>query len=314
MKRCVLHLPPHMVGLAHPQAGGFYGDLCRVLGRVGLEPSFDISLTPYVDMPLEEGAFHIVHASGRSEQQRGANVLYTAQAALRDFWYMDPKGTGALSSLRDAVFDPDALPEHRVAQFFERQQRRGVNARLSKHAQPQAEQNFGKGHVAVFLERPDAHLINPVISDLEMVQAVRAQVSDRQILVKPHPQGVDPDTLAALRRLAQHDPALHVVEANVHDMLNGAALCVNLGSMVSIEAMLHQVPVLVLSDTDFHHCAQVASSADQIGAAAEEAMARDWPYAEYLFWFLRQYCLDLSGKGWMDKAEDRIETALSDLW
>lgn len=308
MSRCLIHLPPSQAGLAHPQAAGFYGDLCRALQRSGWQVSFKMDRISDVKSDYAGDLFHIVH-EGQIDRP---NVLNTAPGPLRDFWYMDPLGTGEASAIAAASFDPITVPAHRARAFFERQQRRLVTQRQSKRPQPDLSQDFGQGHVAVFLGPEQASEAGD-ISDLQMVQALLQHLSGDRLVVKAHPEGQSGAVWHELRELAQDTPALQLVEANVHDVLNGASLCCSLGSSVSFEAMLHEVPSLVFLPVGFHHNVLTVTDLADLSALAAEARQKDWPNAEYLFWFLRQNCLDLTGKGWKDKAVERVEHAMQQL-
>lgn len=312
MRRAIVHLPPHKAALAHPRAPGVVGDLCQVLHRCGLEPEFDTNLDVAAGVDLEPDVLHVLHARNcvKTMPRVYPNAIYAAAAPLRQFWYLDPMGVSAFSSIAAAEFDPKALPAERVQTFFERLQRRFVRDGVSKLPQPQVRQDFGTGHFAVFLKGAGRDYPGCTVNETEIVQELRRQYPDVKVLVKPHPAGSDDTTVQALTAMAAEDAQLHIVDANVHDMLRGARACISVAAAVSVEAMMHRVPAVVFARTLFHHNAITLSDVAALRPALEEAATQDRPDAEYLFWLLRQNCLDISGKGWKDKAQKQIEAVL----
>ena len=76
-------------------------------------------------------------------------------------------------------------------------------------------------------------------------------------------------------------------------MLAACSLAVTINSAVGIEAMVHGKRVITCGQADFHHCTEVVKDRHAFDAAIACAEAREWPFAEYLFWFYRQNCLSL---------------------
>ncbi|MCG7491931.1 hypothetical protein [Thalassobius sp. Cn5-15] len=315
MRRAIVHLPPQKAALAHPRAPGVVGDICQVLQRCGLEPDFDTKFDIAAGVDLDPDVFHILHASNcvKAMPRVYPNAIYAAAAPLRQFWYLDPMGVSAYSSIAADEFIPSALPADRVQTFFERLQRRFVRDGVSKMPQSQERRDFGNGHFAVFLKRAGRDYAGCTANEVEIVQELRRQFPQTRVLVNRNPAGGDAETVQALTALAAEDAALRLVDANVHDVLEGARACISIAAAVSVEAMLHRVPAVVFARTLFHHNVTTLSDAAALRPALDELAAEGpRPDAEYLFWLLRQNCLDLSGKGWKDKAQKQIETALQD--
>ena len=113
------------------------------------------------------------------------------------------------------------------------------------------------------------------MSEPDMVRMILEGAGGRAVLVKPHPRNPDPGTLAELRGLARSWPNLKLVDANLHDMLTGAAACCSISSSVGIEAMLHKVPSIQFGRTDFHHCAVTVRPGDSFAESHEP-----WQYQQ----------------------------------
>ncbi|MEQ9695432.1 hypothetical protein [Shimia sp. SDUM112013] len=307
MSRCFIHLPKHQLRRASPDSRGFYGDLYRHLASEGVDVRFCEREFIRAHETFEPEAFHFVH--------QGLvvlpNALNTGPSYLRDFWYADPRGVFGESSIRDMVFDPATVPDHRAEAFFGWLQKRIANKRLSKHTQPQERAAFGQGHVAVFLQGDSLPVMRAAhMSEVEMVQAILDGVPDRDILVKRHPRNEAPVTWAALQDMARGTPRLKLVDANLHDMLQGAVLSCSISSSVSVEAMLHRVPAMVFGRTDFHHCAVTIARPEDVAEGFEQALSTDWPFEHFLFWFFRGHCLDERARDWFGKLKKRM-TSLS---
>lgn len=304
MQSFKIHLPKQQV---HPRSGdapGFYGKLFRFLRDQGAEVSFQARASVEGSRAYDGEHFHFVHQG----QVRQANVLNTSMSYFRPFWYADPRGVFAESSIAQKEFDPESVNPKWAAGFFKRMHRRFADGRRSKLPQPDAERNLGQGHVAVFLQGTSAaQRKTQYMEEIEMIEALLAGIPDRRILVKAHPHNEDLLTTAQIMRLAKHYPRLKLVEANVHDILQGACLSCSVSSSVSMEGLLHRVPALLFGRADFHHCAVTVEDASEVAYAYTMAMGRDWPFEAYLYWFLRENCLDERSDDWVDRLLERVK-------
>lgn len=305
MPRFFIHLPPKHLDRTSETSGGFYGALHRGLTGAGGDVQFRERTHLRAHTAFEAEAFHFVHQGLVALP----NALNTAPSYLRGFWYADPQGVFGESSLHNLSFDPAEIATARAQKYAGWLRARTVAQRLSKHRQPETEQVFASGHVAVFLQGESLPVQRAAyMSEVEMVRALAEALPERQILVKRHPRNAGEESWEDISQLVLECDNLALVDANVHDILRSAALCCSISSSVAIEAMLHRVPSLVFGRTDFHHCVQTVERTEDVAEAAQQALARDWPYDAFLFWFFRHHCLDERAKDWLGKLNRRLGT------
>lgn len=126
----------------------------------------------------------------------------------------------------------------------------------------------------------------------QMIKAPLARADPRPIVIKPHPLDPDPSTRRFLARIAGRDARITLVDANIHDILAQAAVCVTINSAVGIEAMMQGRPVVLCGQTDFHHGAVTVTSADAMDNAIAQAITTDWPHDAFLYWYFGLNCLN----------------------
>lgn len=297
-----LHVPAHMLPDGPEDLPTFYRNLLQGLQDMGARAE-----VLHRDMESlrrgQRGAdFDFIHNGNVDRPQ----VLNLGPAYLGRFFYADPKGIFFDSSLLTAPFNPHAMPADKAAQFADTLRKLFVTPRKSRHSQPEAPQDFGHGHIAVFLQ----DLSDPVIRSRhmtarQMVQAVIAGAGARRVVVKPHPRNMGEETQEICAWLAAAHPQVTVTQANVHDILAGAAVTVSIGSSVAMEGMLHGVPAVLCGWSDLHHCAVTADHPDKVAGAIAEATGRDWPFEAFLFWFLRRNCI-WATRPFMDRILERM--------
>lgn len=229
--------------------------------------------------------FHFVHNGAA----RGACVLNCAIAYLNPYFYADPQGIYDESSLTGAVFDPATVPPHSAAATVAALRAQYVTPRTSRYKQPEGVQVFPDGAIAVFLQDWSEPVARARHMDASrMVEAVIAGAQGRPVIVKPHPRNVGEETVLLLHRVATRHPHVTVTEANLHDILSAAAVCVTISSSVALEAMLHHTPVILFGKSDLHHCAETVTTPADWSAALDRALARPWPFDAFVHWFLSQ--------------------------
>jgi len=305
-----IHLPRHLLDQVAPGPKGFYPRLMQDLGARGAQVETCWRDLDALELPSGPRDFDFIH-QGRIDRPRALN---TCVAYLDGFWYVDPKGVFADSSLTDLPFDPAGIPAARAAEFFARQVNDRVVARHSRYAQPRDLRRFGPGHIALFLQT-DSDPVRRVqhISREQMVDCVLAQTAGRAVVIKPHPQDDSSETRGWLARLANGRPDITVTDANVHDVLAGAAVSVSISSAASVEGLLHRVPAVVFGRTDFHPCAVTVRQPQDWPAALISAMARGWPFEAFVFWFFRKGCVPVTWARFGDMIVERMKARGADL-
>jgi hypothetical protein len=234
--------------------------------------------------------FHIVDHGN----QRHPRVLNTGIAYVYPFWNLDPGGIRALSSISEKPFDPKAVAMDLATPFANRLRKRWVLNRKSRYEQPMRTAQIPADCIAVFLQS-EGHrdVMETCYLDLrQMVKALMARNDPRPIVIKPHPRDYDPTTRRFLHRIAGRDPRIQIADANIHDILAQAAVCVTINSAVGIEAMMQGVPIVLCGQTDFHHCAVTVKTTTAMDAAIPQAMQTHWPHDAFLYWYFGLNCLN----------------------
>lgn len=254
--------------------------------------------------------FDFVHNGGLARRQ----VLNTGAAYLPDFYYCDPKGLYFESSINDMEFDLSSVNPGVSDAFLQRLRADYVAPRRSRYDQPRDIADFGAGHIAVFLQDYSQPLAQARYMDApKMLQAVLNAPFGRRVVVKPHPRNIGPETrgiLAALGRMGR--PDVVVTQANLHDILRGAAVSVSISSSAALEGMLHAVPAVLFGRSDLHSCATVVQAPEDWPAAYAAALSRDWPFAAFLHWFLRRQSIDVKS-AFLTKVIARMQDNGADL-
>jgi hypothetical protein len=296
--RICFHLPRHLFDQFDPNGHSFYpvakkafearGAVCEIRRRLANAP-----VTHY-----ESENFHFIH-QGRV---RAPHILNTSLAYVSPFWYVDSDGIMSFSSLAKKPFDAESLPPARVEQFFDRMVKKVVENGSSKYQQPDRGADLGAGAIAVFLQGPSEPVHSAqYMSEMEMMRAVIAQRGARDVIVKHHPRNADPEMVAWVQAQADKDNKIQVVDAHVHDMLKACVFSVSICSGVSFESLLLQKPTVVFGQADFHHCAQTVRHVDDVEAAFEQVLQRDFPYKEFVLWLWGRHCINIRRANFVDK-------------
>lgn len=297
----VFHLPGSMLqnaGKLRP----FYGKIGAGLAARGARVDYvqhDREVVP-AQIAADDG-FHIID-HGRIRHPR---VLNAGLGYVRPYYYLDPWGIRAFSSVGAMPFDPAMIDPERARAVQERLHALLITPRKSRYEQPSEVLPVPQGCIAVFLQTEVHRDVGELcfLTMRRMVKALLARDDPRAIVVKPHPQDADLDTLNWLLGKARKDKRLQIMAANIHDMLRACDVAVTINSAVGIEALLHRKPVVLCGQADFHHCAVTLRDRGGMDAAIAQALARDWPYEAFLAWFF--------GKTLDAEAPDLIETVIT---
>lgn len=262
-----------------------------------------------LEVPAPEGHFDFVHM-GRTARPMALNL---GIAYLGGYFYVDPKGVNFESSVTDRPFVPDRVPMDRAQAFYAELRKTWVEGRKSRQPQPEGRQDFGTGHLAVFLQDWSDPVERAQLVDSEtMVRTVVQGAGGRRVVVKPHPRYKGRETRAILKYLRDSGADVRITDANVHDILQGAAATVSISSSLALEGMLHRVPAILFGRMDLHHCATTVTRPEEWPAALAAALATDWPYERYLLWFLRWQNVDAS-RPFLPRVLERMQAQGADL-
>ncbi|MCB2137100.1 MAG: hypothetical protein KDE08_14335 [Rhodobacteraceae bacterium] len=294
--RVVFHLPGHMLDNDGAAMPGLFRKLSSGLRHRGAETELRWRDAEALIRMTETPDVHLVHNGGFTHPR----LLNTGLAYVFPYWYCDPIGIFGDSSLVGARFDPTEIDPAKAADFHARLHRRLVIGRQSRYDQPQDRRHFAAGHIALFLQGAS----DPVdraryMTEAEMFAAVLAARGPRPVAVKPHPRNTTGDT-TAIMALAARTPGVTITDANVHDILASAAVTVTTTSATALESMLHGVPVILCGQSDLHHCAATTRNPGDIAEALREVVARPYPFAAFLYWFLGQNMLNAGSETLVD--------------
>ena len=249
-----------------------------------------------------DDAFHIVN-HGRFQHSR---ILNSGIAYVYPFWNMDPVGIRAFSSIADTPFHASEVGGEIARPFFRRLRQRLAVGRTSRYEQPDVVAELPTGSVAVFLQSEGHRIVGETcyLDRWQMVEGVLAVV-DGPVVIKPHPRDRDTETIKRLTQLCSGHPNLTISDANIHDILSAADRVVTINSAVGIEAYLHRKPVILCGKSDFHHIAQVAHNAQELGRFLRQEK-RAKAYDKYVYWYFAQQCLSTVEPDLIDRFLQRV--------
>jgi len=226
-----------------------------------------------------------------------SRVLNAGIAYVYPFWNLDPKGIRAFSSIADMPFRPGQIDGQLARQFAQRLIQRQVAARTSRYEQPSEHEVLPAAAVAVFLQSEGHRNVNETLylDRWQMLETTLTAAKTAPVIVKPHPREVSTETFEQLLSLQKRHPHLHISLGNIHDIIAASDRVVTINSAVGIEAYLHQKPVILCGQTDFHHIATTAKTpADLAEALTTPAPRRH--YAKYLYWYFGLMCLNAGSR------------------
>ena len=304
-----LHLPGQMMDKDFTKVPHFFKRLLEQLAACGATTTILRRDYDQLAAVPEAGHFDFVH-NGRMQR---AGALNLGVAYLGRFFYADPMGVYFESTINDLTFDAGAVAAGEAVKFVAYLRREWVDKRISRHPQPGARESFGTGHIAIFLQDWSDPVERARYMDSDtMVRTVVAQAAGRPVVVKPHPRYAGRETQKIRQFLRRNHPEVRVTEANIHDILPGAAVTVSISSSVALEGLLHRVPAVLFGRSDLHHCAQTVQRPEEWPQALQQALSKTWPYDAFLFWFLRQQNIDAS-RPFLGRILDRMAAQGADF-
>ena len=280
-----IHLPGQLIERHGPEGFGLYAAILPTLRR--LQVPYEVIERPSTTLlqTSDKRHFHLVHHGFL----RRFNMMNCGMSYIAPYWYVDPRGVLCDSSLARAVPDFDKVEEDRAARFFDTLADKVVRRGLSKHKQPVRVSAIGQGRIVVFLQGlSDPVLRNMYMTETEMLDLVVEHREGRDVLIKPHPKW--PDTIARVHaeELAMRHNGVRLVTANVHDLLEGAYCSVSICSGAAFEGFLHRTPAILFGRSDFAACAYTVRSAEEAASALRNIRHYDYPYENFVYWFLRR--------------------------
>ncbi len=266
----------------------------RLLGAFAAHAAgqgWQVEVVEYSDLShpaATDGGGHL-HILMEDRPLYGPGVFHAVPSYLRGYWYFDEVATRNNSSLRLANFDQRHVAQGYADRFVARLHGQFAAKNFSKFQQAvPGSEPVAKGCLAFFAQDfkpPRFHVHHMTVP--QMIDAAIAAKGARALYIKPHPN----NTAAELATLTgYHDPVagVFVTWASIHDLLAACDCVLTLTSAVAFEGFMHRKPAVLGGQTDFHHNAITLTNPTQMAAAIDMALAKPWPHARYLVWFLRQ--------------------------
>lgn len=257
---------------------GFLAQLIEVVRDAGWEVR-----VVDADAPVDPDGFAIFHMVA-PQHSRGLTVRRVYQGP---FWRIERQAERWDWPVAQTVFNANTVPRRQADRFFARWQRRLFDPLLPNVR----DENFvyvplqGK-----LLEQRSFQSCSP----LEMIEAVLEHAPSRRVEVGLHPkEHYDPAELAALERLEQAHPRVHVRMGGMQDLLPACSYVVTQNSSVAFNGYFLNKPAVLFGQIDFHH---IAADVTRIGqdAAFEQVMQLRPDYAGYVHWFWQQMSINAS--------------------
>lgn len=307
----VFHLPGSILR-DKAKLKAFYGKIATGLTARGARVEYLLHDRAEVPAQVEaDGGFHIID-HGRIRHPR---VLNAGLSYIRPYYYLDPWGMRAFSSLAAKAFDPAAIDAAQAAAFRDNLYQSLVQERRSRYEQPAEVLAVPQGCIAVFLQTEGHRDVGELcyLTLRRMIKALMAREDPRPIVIKTHPRDTDFDTLEWLVGKARKDRRIQIIPANIHDILAVCDVVVTINSAVGLEAMLHRKPVVLCGHSDFLHCATTLRDRSKMDEAIAAALRSEWRYDAFLYWFLALNQLSAIAAALIDDVIARIAATDYDL-
>ena len=212
------------------------------------------------------------------------------ESALPGFFSLDTNGFSGWAAWPTAAA-AESASDAEVEGFFARLQQEIVSARRSKYAQP------GRGalpegpYVFLPLQVPDDAVARLArLTQKELVEAVtdRYHGSLMQIVIKPHPYDPSAATQTLLSEACARSSNVTISQANIHDLIAGAAYVITINSGVGVEALLQLKQVITAGASDYESVTHPVSCPKTLHSAitaieAGDSLVQDSAIKRYLY-------------------------------
>lgn len=309
MKLFTFHLPNGQLAGGGARMKPFYRELVQGLRARGLK----VDLVAHdrsrgLEQVEADHGFHVFD-HGRV---RHARALNSGIAYVYPFWNMDPWGIRAHSSIAAMKFDATLVPKAEAEEFHKRLRFRLIGKRQSRYPQPEEVTNLPQAALAVFLQSEAHRDVDETcyLNRNSMLETVLEVFRDRPVIVKPHPRDLTSDTFDWLEVLSTRHKNLVITSANIHDLLAACTRVITINSATAIEALVHDKPVILCGQADFHHQMQTAKTRDELAALLSDDPSP--PQATpYLYWYFRMHCLAGGDDDLTDRFLEKVERQLT---
>jgi len=249
-----------------------------------------------------------------------AGMRHLKESPFAGFFYFDRagySGWAALATLSEAQIERviEVIPDVQAEAYFQALVTRFITARKSKYTQTQVScVPLPPRYVFIPMQLLDDHVAQ--LTDWDIFDLIRTVLqlldgTDVSLVVKRHPKCMHWRVDAFLAELAAHSRVL-LVDAPIHDLIEGSIAVCTINSGVGAEALLLCKPVFTASPTDYafltHDLRAVQSGAEFMVLCEGEVNRRQ--YAKFMTYYCRDYLVDAANPAvikqrvdqWLDAA------------
>lgn len=290
--RWLARAAPHLVFHARGEMlAGLTGNKFALLNALAARAPLPVAVVAFDDQSHAAAADpDHVHILMGDRPLYAPTAFHCVPSYLHGYWFFDEVASRNNSTARLAPFDARIVNAGYAEGFRQRLHARFAGQNRSRLAQaPRGAVEVPANCLAFFAQDfwpPVDH--RHYLRVPEMLDALIAARGDRPVVIKPHPMN-KPNEVAALA--ARCGPGVTLSEASLHDILAACACTVTLTSACAFEGFVHGRPAVLGGQTDFWQNAVTLIDPARMGEALAAAMARDWPHAQFLTWYLQRLCL-----------------------
>ncbi len=279
---------------ASAEAGehNFIGKVEAVLRSSGFDVRFADETTR--DAPFEGRA--LVHMW----PPMNAQTLVMRRAYVYPFWGIEASDKRWEWDVAKARFNPEVVKVTKAQRF--------VRNRRNKLF-PDAVESRG-GFVYVPLQgRISEQRSFQAASPLEMIEAVIAHDSQRDIVIGTHPkESYSESDMAALEKIAQSHARVSVVSGQMEHYLPRCDYVVTQNSSAAFFGYFFHKPAVLFGQIDFHH---IAANVHELGVEQALAQAPDMTpeFERYVWWFWQEQMVNAGREEAEAQIADRFRRA-----
>lgn len=239
--------------------------------------------------------------------ERGHNIFHVMPAYVWGFWYLDNSGVHWNSSIRSATFRPETIDGEAAEYFFNGVSGHMLRENVSKMTQAdRVADKLPEAAAVIYLQQIDEYK-NRVhyLDTTQMVSTVARVLDGARVYVKPHPD-TTPSGLVSIQNLCAEYANIEVSNASIHDLTAASSLVVTQNSAAGFEALMQKNTVITCAKSDYWHATRVARSENELEEFLMRAEVEEFPFEKYLYWYLRENCLEPQDKGFEDRVLEKI--------
>ena len=250
-----------------------------------------------------------------------AGMRHLKESPFAGFFYFDRagySGWAALATLSEAQIERviEVIPGLEAEAYFQALVTRFITARKSKYTQTQVScVPLPPRYVFIPMQLLDDHVTQ--LTDWDIFDLIRTVLqllegTDVSLVVKRHPKCMHWRVDAFLAELAAHSRVL-LVDAPIHDLIEGSIAVCTVNSGVGAEALLLCKPVFTASPTDYAfltHDLRAVQSGAEFMVLCEGGVNRR-QYAKFMTYYCRDYLVDAANPAVIKQRVDQWLNAAS---